>query len=114
MSGKRSAFVRARESLLAEIKQNLHRDERFQAAWLVGSYGRNEQNWYSDLDIQVVVADTFSDSLCSIPFPPEKRTTPARLAMFEQFGAPAVIYEDLADVPTGGTTTTVLYASAIT
>jgi predicted nucleotidyltransferase len=114
MSKKRNAFVQLRENLLAEIRQNLHNDERFLAAWLVGSCGRNEQTWYSDLDIQVVVANPFSENLCATLSRPKMSTTPARLALFKQFDVPAVIYENHADTPKRETIATVLYTSAIT
>jgi Streptomycin adenylyltransferase len=114
MSGKRSAFAQARESLLTAIMQSLSNDERFLAAWLLGRNGRHEQPWYRDVDIQVVVADTSSASFCTSVAPLGMRTAPARLALFEQFGTPAVIYEDHVDSPERGTAATVLYASAIT
>ncbi len=61
-----------------------------------------------------MVADAYRESLCATHWPSGVRTTPERLALFEQFGMPAVVYEDHADAPEGGTATTVFYATAIT
>src|SRR6266446_2434262 len=113
MSRKRTAFVQARERLLAEITESLRNDERFLAAWLAGSYERGEPTTQSDLDIHAVVADIYSESLCATLWPSGARTTQERLTLFEQFGTPGVIYEDQTDPPEGGTATTVLYDSAL-
>jgi hypothetical protein len=82
-----------REDLLSRIITALKNDHRFVAAWLTGSYGRGEQNEMSDIDIRVVVADEYSESLCARPWPHGGHTTDERLALFSQFGTPAVIYE---------------------
>lgn len=114
MSSKREVFVQARERLLTEIAESLCNDERFVAAWVNGNYGCNEQLWQGSLDLDVVVADTDSEILCATPWRSGARTTPERLALFNQFGTAVVIYEDQADAPEGGAVTTVLYASSIT
>lgn len=109
MSSKRNAFVQARERMLAEITESLHNDERFIAAWLAGSYGRGEQTWVSDLDIHVVVAETYSEKLCATPWMAGARTTPERQALFEQFGTPVILFEAHSNNQLGGTFTYVLY-----
>jgi hypothetical protein len=81
MSEKQTSYVQAREVLLAHIATTLKQDQRFLAAWLAGSYARGEQQWFSDLDLHVVVADAYS----------------------------AVIYEVHANNQVGGTFTYVLY-----
>lgn len=112
MSSKRNAFVQARERMLAAIAESLHNDERFVAAWLAGSYGRGEQTWQSDLDIHVVVTDEYSESLCAKPWPSGAETTPERLALFSQFGTPAIIFDAHGNNFMGGTFTYVAYQEA--
>jgi hypothetical protein len=109
MSKKRAAFVQARESLLATITESLRNDERFVAAWLAGSIGRSEQIWISDLDLHIVVAEAYSESLCATPWRSGARTTPERLALFQQFGMPTIIYEAHSNNQIGGTFTHVVY-----
>jgi hypothetical protein len=105
----RKAFVQARENLLAEITENLHNDERFIAAWLAGSFGRGQQTWASDLDLHVVVAEEYSETLCAKPWMSGARTTPERQALFEQFGTPSTLFEAHSNNQLGGTFTYVLY-----
>jgi predicted nucleotidyltransferase len=104
-----ATFVSARHQLLHQIVTFLKQDERFVAAWLTGSFGRGEQDEFSDLDIRVVVADAYSEDLCSRPWPHGARTSPERLALFQQFGAPSVIYDAHDNAPEGGTFTYILY-----
>lgn len=106
---KQAAFVQAREALLEEITAYLRNDERFVAAWLAGSYGRGEPTWQSDLDIHVVVAEAYSESLCATPWPSGARTTPERLALFSQFGTPAIIFDAHGNNFMGGTFTYIAY-----
>jgi hypothetical protein len=109
MVNNRTNFAQARESLLAAIVDSLRTDERFVAAWLSGSYGRGEQTWSSDLDIHVVVAEAYSESLCAMPWPAGARTTPERLALFSQFGTPAIIFDAYGNNAMGGTFTYIAY-----
>lgn len=109
MSEKQTSYVQAREALLAHISTTLKQDQRFLAAWLAGSHARGEQQWFSDLDLHVVVADAYSAVLCAQPWPVGAKTTQERLTLFRQFGEPAVIYEVHANNQVGGTFTYVLY-----
>jgi hypothetical protein len=109
MSPQREAYTWARETLLEHIVTTLKKDERFVAAWLAGSFGRGEQTWMSDLDIHVVVADAYSEQLCATPWPFGAKTTEERLALFEQFGTPAIVYDAHSNNQLGGTFTFVLY-----
>jgi len=109
MSEKQTSYLQAREALLAHITITLKQDQRFIAAWLAGSYARGEQQWFSDLDLHVVVAEEYSAPLCAQPWSAGAKTTPERLALFTQFGEPAVIYEVHANNLRGGTFTYVLY-----
>lgn len=109
MSEARTRYVQAREALLAYITETLKRDKRFVAAWLAGSYGRGEQQWSSDLDLHVVVAEDFSERLCAQPWSGGAKTTEERLALFKQFGEPAIVYDAHVNNTVGGTFTYVLY-----
>ena len=109
MSSQRTAYVQARTHLLEHMTSTLQKDERFVAAWLAGSFGRGEQTWLSDLDIHVVIADTYSESRCATPWPSGAKTTPERLALFQQFGTPGIIFEDHRHNQLGGTFTHVVY-----
>jgi predicted nucleotidyltransferase len=104
-----TTYASARNDLLEQIVTFLKQDERFVAAWLTGSFGRGEQDEISDLDVRVVVADAYSEGLCNRPWPHGARTTEERLALFQQFGAPSVIYDAHENAPQGGTFTYVLY-----
>jgi predicted nucleotidyltransferase len=109
MSNAVTAYIAAREELLARLVTTLQADERFVAAWLAGSFGRGNQDSFSDLDLHVVIADAYSESLCARPMMHGGRTTAERLALFKQFGEPAVIYEAHENAPEDGTFTYVLY-----
>jgi hypothetical protein len=108
MSEKQKSYLQAREALLEHITTALKQDQRFIAAWLAGSHAHGEQQWFSDLDLHVVVADEYSEILCAQPWSVGAKTTPERLTLFTQFGKPAVIYEVHANNQVGGTFTYVL------
>ncbi len=105
-------YQRQRESLLTEITEKLSGDERFVAGWLTGSLGRNEADSVSDIDLSLVVSDTFSASLCKRLEQVSAQTSPERLSLFSQFGAPALIHENNNNAPEGGTFAFVLYAES--
>ena len=65
MSNNLKAYRQRREALLTQITQELSCDERFLAAWLTGSYGRNDADEVSDLDIKVVVDKPYGELLCA-------------------------------------------------
>ncbi len=109
MSNLLALYAASRDALLAQITSTLKNDERSVAAWLTGSFGRGEQDNYSDLDLRVVVADQYSETLCTRPWPYGARTTTERLAFFSQFGKPSVIYDAHGNAPEGGSFTYVLY-----
>ncbi len=109
MSSNREQFTAARDALLTEITAFLKDDPRFLAAWLAGSFGRGEQTWSSDLDLHVVVAEADSATLCATPWHSGVRTTPERLALFQQFGTPTIVYEAHSNNQIGGTFTHVVY-----
>ena len=110
-----TAFQRSRESLLAEVTTSLAGDKRIAAAWLTGSYGRNDADEMSDLDITLVIEGPYSPVLCARPEQVSHRTSEERLALFSQFGVPALIHENNNNAPESGTFTLVMYAgSAVT
>src|SRR4026209_738451 len=90
----------------------LSNDERFVAAWLTGSYARHEADEVSDLDLHVVTAEVYCESLCASQEQVNHRTAAARLAVFNKFGTPAWIHENNNNAPEGGTFTFVLYAES--
>jgi hypothetical protein len=103
-------YAAARESLLAEILTFLTNDGRFVAAWLTGSLGRGEEDAVSDLDLNVVVADSYAEKLCARPWQVGTGTTDERLALVSRFGRPTVIHENHHNAPEGGSFTFILYA----
>jgi hypothetical protein len=107
--GKSSeAYRRSREVLLTSIITELSGEERCMAAWLTGSYSRNNEDEVSDLDITVVVAESHSDVLCDRQEQVGHKTTPERLALFSRFGTPALIHENNNNAG-GGTFTFVMF-----
>ncbi len=112
MSSNREQYTAARDALLTEITAFLKDDPRFLAAWLTGSFGRGEQTWLSDLDLYVVIAEAYSETLCATPWPAGGRTPPERLALFQQFGTPTIIFEAHSNNQMGGTFTHVVYGES--
>lgn len=112
MNHSLQAYLATREALLLEIIQTLLMDERFVAAWLTGSLGRQDADAVSDLDLSVVVSNAYSDVLCARPEQVSAQTTKERLGLFSKFGQPVVIHENHQNAPEGGTFTFVLYQSS--
>lgn len=106
------AYRQSRQALLTAIVTELSADERFLAAWLTGSYARNDADHVSDLDLQVVVDALYSDVLCARREQVSHQTTDERLALFSRFGRPALIHENNNNAPEGGTFTFVLYCDS--
>jgi predicted nucleotidyltransferase len=105
-------YRESREELLSRIVKVLSNDERFVAAWLMGSYSRNNADAVSDLDLNVVVSDSYSENLCRKVEQLSPQTTEERLNLFSQFGTPAIIHENNYNAPEGGTFTFTLYAKS--
>jgi len=101
-----------RAALLAKLAAELSNDERFVAAWLTGSYGRNDADEVSDLDLRLVVAEPYREALCTRREQVSHRTTDERFMLFSKFGTPALIHENNNNAPEGGTFTFVLYADS--
>jgi hypothetical protein len=98
-----------RTLLLEQIVRFLQQDERFAAAWLTGSFGRNDADDISDLDITIVVDGSATKTLSARPHQVWAGTTKERYALFSQFGEPNVIHENNYNAPPDGTFTFTLY-----
>ncbi len=109
MSTYIASYVAARTELLARITTTLQNDERFVAAWLTGSFGRGEQDNYSDLDIRVIVADDYSEAFALSPGRMAHTQPMNALPSSRLFGTPSVVYDAHGNAPEGGTFTYVLY-----
>jgi hypothetical protein len=103
------AYREDRDRLLSMIVESLTADERFVAAWLTGSFSRNDTDAVSDLDLTVVVSDLQSENLCRKVEQVGPQTTAERLRLFSQFGTPAILHENNYNAPEGGTFTFILY-----
>ena len=110
MSYTLSQYATHRDALLQHMITFLQTDERFVAAWLVGSFGRNEGDALSDLDLRVVIADAYVEQLCTCAAEPQTQITSSeRLALYNQFGSALVLREDASINPTGGCFNHVVY-----
>jgi len=103
-----------RDRMLAAAIEVLTADDRFVAAWLSGSFGRDEQDGLSDVDITVVVADEFAERVCHRPHQVGAGTTPERRAVLQSIGEPAIVMENHYNAPDGGAFTACVYASGVT
>jgi predicted nucleotidyltransferase len=112
MKNHLETYRQGREALLTNIIMELSNDERFIAAWLTGSYARNDADHVSDLDLKVVVAAPFGKLLCARKEQVSHKTTEERFALFSKFGKPALIHENNNNAPEGGTFTFVLYSDS--
>jgi predicted nucleotidyltransferase len=112
MKSNLESYRQSREVLLTSIITELSADERCLAAWLTGSYARNDADEVSDLDIRVVIAEPHSEILCARQEQVSHKTTPERFALFSKFGKPALIHENNNNAPEGGTFTFVLYSDS--
>lgn len=112
MKSDLETYSQSREVLLTSIITELSADERCMAAWLTGSYARNDVDEVSDLDITVAIAEPYSGALCGRQEQVSHKTMPERLALFSKFGRPALIHENNHNAPEGGTFTFVLYAES--
>lgn len=108
------SYCEQRDRFLLDIIETLLRDERFVAAWLTGSYSRNDKDSVSDIDISLAVSDKHSEKLCHRLAQVSAQTPSDRYALFSQFGVPALIHENNNNAPEGGTFTFVMYAGSAT
>jgi len=85
---------------LRSIEQKLAADTRVLAAWLIGSFGRGDQDEYSDIDLCIAVCDTALILSWS--------------AFVAKFGELVNAHEARQNAPEGGTMASVLYKNGIT
>lgn len=104
-----SEYAANRARLLEQITHYLQKDERFAAAWLTGSFGRNDADDISDIDITVVVDNACAKTLCTPTSPPEGGTIEARYTLFSQFGQPHIVHDVHQNAPADSSFTFVLY-----
>src|SRR5919106_5158702 len=109
MNKSLQVYTKHRELLLQAIIEKLSTEERFVAAWLTGSFAREEQDALSDIDITLVVDDKYSQVLCSRPKIVSAQTTKERYELFCLFGQPAFLHENNHNAPHGGTFTFIAY-----
>jgi len=112
MKNHLQAYRRSREALLQQIIEELSSDDRFVAAWLTGSYSRNDEDDVSDIDIHIVVGKPYSEVLCARQAQVSSSTTEERWELFRKFGEPALIHENNNNAPKDGTFTFVLYSGS--
>ena len=98
-----------REALLQRIISTLSADDRFVAAWFSGSFGRGEEDVYSDIDLVAAVAPPAADTLCAHPWWNAGRTTPERLELIRCLGTPVIVHDAHVNAPEGGTHTNVVF-----
>ena len=99
-----------RDRMLEIAVETLTADERFVAAWLGGSFGRDEQDDLSDIDLSIVVVDQFASRLCHRSHQVGAGTTPERLTLIRVIGEPAFVHENHSNAPSGGSFTTSVYS----
>lgn len=102
-----------RDATLQEVTESLKQDPRFEAAWLAGSFGRSEQDEFSDLDLWVTVADAEVERICAKQRPSAAGAPEARMEIIAAFGEPVIVHEHHANAPADGTFTAVIYASGL-
>ncbi|HSJ89508.1 MAG TPA: nucleotidyltransferase domain-containing protein [Anaerolineales bacterium] len=103
------SYIKHRESFLRDVVEKLSTDERFVAAWLTGSFARGEEDTLSDIDITLVVANEYCQTLCARHDMLSAQTSQGRYNLFCSFGQPALIHENNNNAPEGGTFTFIAY-----
>src|SRR5215211_919457 len=109
MNKSLQTYTNHRERLLQTIAEKVSTDERFVAAWLTGSFAREEQDALSDIDITLEVDDPYAQVLCSRSKMVSAQTTKERYELFCLFGQPALLHENNHNAPNGGTFTFIAY-----
>ena len=106
------SYHEQRDLLLIKITETLSKDAQFVAGWLTGSYGKNNEDLVSDIDLSLVVSDKYSEKLCQRLEQVSAQTSLERYSLFSQFGTPALIHENNNNAPEDGTFTFVLYSES--
>jgi hypothetical protein len=105
-------FAQQRDQLLEHITTYLSRNPRFKATWLSGSFGRDDADEVSDLDITAVVSQDFVAELCARPNMITTHPPAARLDLFAEFGEIGFAYENNHNATDDSTFTTISYAQS--
>jgi predicted nucleotidyltransferase len=99
-----TGYARVRDALLDRIVATLEADARVRAVWLSGSFGRDEADEWSDLDLHVAVEDADFDAFLA-----------ERPALYERVGRPVLVQQEI--IPSnsmpGGHFQLVMYAGPI-
>jgi len=96
-------YARERDALFRQVIQVLETDQRVNAAWLSGSYGRREADEWSDLDLHLAVDDTCVDQFLD-----------ERQSLYSKVGRPILVQEDMAsNSQTGARFQLVMYSGPI-
>jgi len=109
MKNSIEAYLENREVFLQTLVDKLSANEQFVAAWLTGSFAREEQDALSDIDITLVISDEHAHKLCVRPKMVSAQTNKERYDLFSLFGQPALIHENNHNAPENGTFTFVAY-----
>ena len=106
-------LVADRDSAVREVARAFEADPKFVAAWLAGSFGRGEQDEFSDLDLWLVVAEDHAAEICHPQGPGGGGTTSRRRDIISLPGEPLIVHEHHLNAPAGGTFTAVIYRSGL-
>lgn len=107
------AYAARRDAFLQRVLADLQHDDVIVAAWLSGSFGRDEADLISDLDLHIVVTDGYAATLLIKPKTVWASTTAARLALFRRYGEPAILHENHHNAICDGTFTYCEYADLV-
>lgn len=90
-----------RETLLSNITKTLEQDSRVETVWLLGSLGRGEQDYLSDIDIFLVISDQHWDEIID-----------SKHNFISRISSPIIIMEAPQNAPPGGAYLAVCYDSS--
>jgi predicted nucleotidyltransferase len=77
-------YAARRDDILNRVTSAFSADDRIRAAWLSGSFGRQEHDAWSDLDLHVAVADEHFEAVLR-----------QRQALYRAAGVPILIQEEM-------------------
>jgi predicted nucleotidyltransferase len=98
-----SEYAAGRNEVLSRITSALEMDDRVVAAWLSGSFGRGEDDEWSDLDLHVAVADDHLQAVLN-----------ERSRLYSTAGVPLLIQEEMeSDSQPGARFQLVMYAGPV-
>lgn len=107
------AYTELRDATLQQLRRELEFDERFVAAWLTGSFGRGEEDEFSDIDLTIVVDDAHAVRVCETNARSNAGTSAVRQQIVSRYGEPIVVHEHHGNAPAGGSFTSVVYRTGL-